>query len=385
MAQNRTELLFPFGGLNDSEAASDQPDGTTTEIVNMRPFDPKSGRRRGSQRAGMSKYSTQLVVSGASRVQTLLPVAYDKPRLTYTQLSTPTKEWEAINPSLGTGYASIVDSQGCVYVLDGEASFVKYSSEGVELSTTPIGSLGAESILNRIAIDEFDSLYVALTRATGSRVIKYEQDEERGYLTRWEIGVTGILRDFVVKNDLLIVIADRETTDETSTVSEMYAYPGISFASTPLLGWSKEVPGPVNGVAVNNSHIFYTAEPNVNRGGQAGGYTTSRVEWSPTELTNFNQRCHFWLDASYIETSGVAINDGDRIYAALQSITARDDYETTVDLADKTDRSLTRPAQVKFSFLTHGGWWSRPTPQFKTNRFGQMPALVFREDYSSGD
>ena len=56
MAENRTELLFPFGGLNDSEAASDQPDGTTIEVVNMRPFDPISGRRRGSQRAGLTKY-----------------------------------------------------------------------------------------------------------------------------------------------------------------------------------------------------------------------------------------------------------------------------------------------------------------------------------------
>ncbi len=101
MEENRAEILFPFGGLNDAEAASDQPDGTTTEIVNMRPFDPQSGKRRGSQRAGMSKYSTQLVVSDASRVQALLPVTYDKARLTYTQLTTPTKEWKQLTRHSG--------------------------------------------------------------------------------------------------------------------------------------------------------------------------------------------------------------------------------------------------------------------------------------------
>ena len=175
MAQNRQELLFPFGGLNDSEAASDQPDGTTVEAVNMRPFDPTNGKRRGSQRSGLRKYASVTAteqINGSERIQALIPVTYDKRRISYEMLTMPTKEWEAITPSLGTGYAAEVDAKGTVYMFDGINSILKYNPDGVLLDTITLPTAETEEVITRIAIDEFDSLFVAINGTINSRVLK---------------------------------------------------------------------------------------------------------------------------------------------------------------------------------------------------------------------
>lgn len=63
-------LPFPIRGLDETTAKRDQPPNTTREVVNMRPFDPFSGRARGGQRGGISKFN-ETQVSGANRIQDL--------------------------------------------------------------------------------------------------------------------------------------------------------------------------------------------------------------------------------------------------------------------------------------------------------------------------
>jgi len=63
---------LPFGGLNDNEAYGDQPAETTREMINMRTVDPSTGRRRISQRSGLSKYNASQV-SGTNPIKHLAP------------------------------------------------------------------------------------------------------------------------------------------------------------------------------------------------------------------------------------------------------------------------------------------------------------------------
>ncbi len=63
-------LDFPFNGLNETEAKRRQPQGTTPDCLNVRPFDGIDYRRRGSQRGGVSKYLTN-TVNGANFIQAI--------------------------------------------------------------------------------------------------------------------------------------------------------------------------------------------------------------------------------------------------------------------------------------------------------------------------
>lgn len=62
------QVSFPLGGINESKAKKAQPEGTTADALNVRAFDITSGRSRGAQRSGLSKYTTDVVVSN-KRVQ----------------------------------------------------------------------------------------------------------------------------------------------------------------------------------------------------------------------------------------------------------------------------------------------------------------------------
>ncbi len=58
-------LKFPVRGINKSRLPDEQPEATSPDINNVRPFDIADDRVRGGQRAGMVKrYSER--VSGVS-------------------------------------------------------------------------------------------------------------------------------------------------------------------------------------------------------------------------------------------------------------------------------------------------------------------------------
>ncbi len=49
-------LSFPLGGLDEYKSFTRQPEGTAPDVQNVRPHDPGTGRARGAQRSGLSKY-----------------------------------------------------------------------------------------------------------------------------------------------------------------------------------------------------------------------------------------------------------------------------------------------------------------------------------------
>ena len=59
MSRNKShlfELELPEGGYNRGVAYDDQPRNTTVDCKNARPWDPRTGRKRASQRASLTKY-----------------------------------------------------------------------------------------------------------------------------------------------------------------------------------------------------------------------------------------------------------------------------------------------------------------------------------------
>ena len=67
------ELPFPLGGINEGQAYSRQPEGTTPDARNVRPFDTIDQRLRGGQRPGLTKYVAD-AVNGSNTIQSIRQV-----------------------------------------------------------------------------------------------------------------------------------------------------------------------------------------------------------------------------------------------------------------------------------------------------------------------
>lgn len=54
-------LRFPVQGIDKSRTPEAQPEGTSPDLLNMRPFDVADERFRGGQRPGLTKWSATLL------------------------------------------------------------------------------------------------------------------------------------------------------------------------------------------------------------------------------------------------------------------------------------------------------------------------------------
>lgn len=54
-------LKFPLGGINEGGAVVEQPEDTSPDINNMRPYDTLDNRARGGQRPGLAKWSSNQI------------------------------------------------------------------------------------------------------------------------------------------------------------------------------------------------------------------------------------------------------------------------------------------------------------------------------------
>ena len=68
--QQSVTLSFPLGGLNESRAKGAQPENTCPACMNVRPFDPRTGRARGAQRGGLSLWNATQVEAN-QRIQNI--------------------------------------------------------------------------------------------------------------------------------------------------------------------------------------------------------------------------------------------------------------------------------------------------------------------------
>ena len=146
-----TNLHFPFGGVSEHDAYSRQWDGTCVDARNVRGYDPATGRLRGGQRAGHSKYvatnfgaaiqhiqqiavSTAYSGSGASaRSVTAIAVAGGTVKtFTSSSVSTATSGSGALSSTFPWIDSAV--NLGVVYFVDG-ANAKKYTASTNTVAT----------------------------------------------------------------------------------------------------------------------------------------------------------------------------------------------------------------------------------------------------------
>lgn len=146
-------LPWPFKGINENWAYSNQPESTCIDAQNVRSYEPRDGRNRGGQRAGSSKVlSTR--VNGALPGQDLNSVVYTSAAATYDELSTPLVDWTADPGSTTNMKAVAVDIAGNIYVAGtaittGNLKIWKYSKNG---TLTDSVDTGVVQVPNGIAV-----------------------------------------------------------------------------------------------------------------------------------------------------------------------------------------------------------------------------------------
>ena len=125
--KSSVRLPFPLNGLNEGVAFEEQPKGTTVDCQNVRPFPAdstedasqnakNSGRARGGQRPGLSKYLATQWPGNGNR-----PSIQDLHQLVYSEFTANTGEGHTIcQNTTGTGGYVLIDNAG-VQVGTGEA------------------------------------------------------------------------------------------------------------------------------------------------------------------------------------------------------------------------------------------------------------------------
>jgi len=311
----RSKLPIPLGGLSDNEASADQPLGTTSEALNVRGLDPVTGRRRLSQRAGSSKLTTtQLVTTG--KVDAIAAVTYDVPRVSYTQETSAFEVmWEKSPTPGGSVYDTAVDRQGNVFALTVDGTVTKKNSKGVLVDTIQTPLPAGYLLVQRIAVDEIDHVYVAGSFPGGTgyvwKFIAVERpDGATVYEQRWEISTEYGVLDFDVRAGRIAVLGPGNIASENH---RLRLYTGV-WTSFPLLLWSRVVPNPSNAARLTRvGDVVMCSEPNDKRLGEAGGaggpYAPSLVDWVPHEEFEQETRFHAWFDAQQI----LGLVDGDRV------------------------------------------------------------------------
>jgi len=100
-SRSNAELRFPYKGINEGFAYHGQRPDTSVDLKNVRSFDPLSGRSRGSQRAGLTKYLTAQHTSGSKLFQCIFS-AIQGQDAAYTATTLPVREHKRIGIAGGT-------------------------------------------------------------------------------------------------------------------------------------------------------------------------------------------------------------------------------------------------------------------------------------------
>ena len=211
MAEKK-RLFFPFGGLSDNESFGDQVEGTSRDAVNVRGFDPSTGRMRGGQRSGLTKFTPTRLASSPVRGQTV--------------------EWSADTPLKQPVKAIEVDWQGNLYVLDGTHRIIRYNADGERTaSITLSGNDGFEAV-GAPAVDKAGNIYVGMKNVVGTgtgKILRFapDTDPDDNEVLRWDLIYEYELDYAAVKlrHDLGILYAITQNVDDKRRGSSPLASP----------------------------------------------------------------------------------------------------------------------------------------------------------------
>lgn len=162
------KLPFPVKGLNESYGYEDQPDGTTVDAQNVRSFPAKSadpssgnskasGRARGGQRPGLSKY-VSTAHSSSTSIQNISHMAYSE----FTPLS-------------GRGHSVIrEDDGGSFTIIDNAGETVAKLGDVAE--TYNLGKWGRDGFVYTACVDGSNKLIMRKHNSVGVKQWDWTDD-----------------------------------------------------------------------------------------------------------------------------------------------------------------------------------------------------------------
>jgi len=322
---NQRPLAPIGGGLNESVAPSEQPQGTYRQGENVRGIDPRTGQMVwGAQRAGMTQLGSSFPegtyakhFSTASKLisaRVLAELAVDPDealtpdRLGYT--------WEALEGDRVIDVAEGIDGQAYYLVSSGDVIVVSKGGEEVEriLSAPPRQFM----VVPRVYVGEQGEIYTAATRdeafAGGAgRVYRWTKDLEGIWSIAWESVIQEAISTFVYRAGALYVAEDPPLLDGVQAPA------ALTRISSPLLGpeiaWRQTVvPRPIFDLSITDRGQCLLSSPaNEARGGGNSSFTLIAVDWTPPEIASWDTQGWAWIDALAVNEANTALDDGDEV------------------------------------------------------------------------
>lgn len=322
------ELQFPLGGLNDNVAQSKQPSGTTNEAINVRGQDPITGRIRGAQRSGLTKY---VVESMEARVKRFEKVVYDNRLLRYTPLSAANIKliWEQANNNSNASTYCVVDYKENVFVVDAGRTVQKFNRNGVLVYTlTPPGLEDVNLYIRGLAVDDAGSLWIGTghenpadpaispsplanpTSLSKTRIWKYKESFSGAVPT---LDYTFTPRLTIEKLSLSQGILYAAANDPLLEEGYVVAYDEIYTTGMTEVA-RRKMPYPICDIDVlADGKVCFTAPANLNRyerqSAQYQNYKSSVIDWTPAKIPS--EKLWSWYDAAQVE----GVTDNDRVTA----------------------------------------------------------------------
>jgi len=301
-------IEWPFGGLSDLRAKGDQDKGTTPEAVNVRGWDPNTGRLRGGVREGTEKVNANALASSIRQIE---QVSYAPPLFTYAQYAqgSQVEEWKVKTPLTSDCRGVRLDAADNVYVLDGRAGVAKYNAEGKLVWKFVLPVKSQEHVCRAFAVDEEGAVYVGVSEGypmVDAKLWKYRVRDagESVPNKEWEVALDGYVEQVQLRQGYLYA-----AMNNTSTGSSRIDVYRLIDTAVPEIAWSRsQVPHPINDLSVRTKDgaIATAHEANTTRAYNKLSPDTQKiaVDWTPDRLDSWDVRKWAGFDASDIDGDG---------------------------------------------------------------------------------
>lgn len=284
---------LPFHGKSSTSPASMQKPGTSSDLLNMRPFSGASGKDRFSQRSGLSPFAPAI---SASRVDLMAQVTYDSRKFTYAAGS-GSEVWRAL---VKDTKRAVLDRQGNLIAVEGAASIVKVNDAGevVWRLTLPMAD-GRHEVL-ALFVDSFDNLYIGASSGGDQTTAKFwRYTQKSGSQTptmAWEETPGAFVRKIRTRGNLIYTLQNMPDRAQAYVV----AYTGA--LTTGLTeAWRTEVAYPANSFDLkDNGDVVGCSLANATRGidPRFPKFTERTIDYRITDLDHYHDRIWGWWKAS---------------------------------------------------------------------------------------
>lgn len=304
-------LPFPRRGLDDNRAFSDQTAETTPDALNVRGVDPATGRTRGAQRAGLSRF-IPTALSGP--VEFAGSVTFDNRSVVYSELPGPldaldpedetvSEEWSVKGEAKKAAKNCATDPNGNVYFVTG-ATIEKRNAQGLLLWSYQVPVDDSGFSLGPLVIGDDYRIYTAVDSgdkgADGAGVyciiqIQKPDSFDTEPSLAWEFTTDTWVRELALFAGTLKVLeqSDKEYRSYVTTLS------AINTNSAFQVG-RYEVPYPSPCMAVRPDGGTVTGHPYFekrNTNPQHPGTWLEQESWSLELLDDYENRVWSWYRA----------------------------------------------------------------------------------------